>query len=329
MNAAQLVFLCVVFLVVATVVLAGMAIFSPMPLRERLRAFRSGAEGSGATGSAAGSVVGSAASEAAGEGQWIERVARAARPLTRLSLPEEGWERSPLRTKFINAGWRHPSAPTLYFAAKTVLSLGLPAVLAVLVASASGGIGNGFLMLLFTAAALGYYLPNGVLSRTAQRRQREIFENIPDALDLLTVCVEAGLSMERALTKVAAEIDVKSRVLAQELQLVLMEMRAGFTKEKALRNFALRSGVDDVDTLVAMLIQAERFGTSMGDSLRVHADNLRHKRTLLAEEAAAKIGLKLLFPLIFCMFPTLMLVLVGPAALQMIQVVLPAMSGQR
>jgi tight adherence protein C len=178
-------------------------------------------------------------------------------------------------------------------------------------------------------AAVGYYVPNVVLTRAASRRQREIFETVPDALDLLTVCVEAGLSMERALTKVAAEIHVKSVVLAQELQLVLMEMRAGFTKEKALRNFALRSGVEDVDTLVAMLIQAERFGTSMADSLRVHADNLRSKRTQLAEEAAAKIGLKLLFPLIFCMFPTLMLVLMGPAGIQLTQVVMPAMAGQR
>ena len=105
-------------------------------------------------------------------------------------------------------------------------------------------------------------------------------------------------------------------VLAQELQLVLMEMRAGFTKERALRNFALRSGVDDVDTLVATLIQSERFGTSMGTSLRVHSDNLRCKRQQLAEEAAAKIALKLLFPLIFFIFPTLLIVLIGPAGIK-------------
>jgi tight adherence protein C len=115
---------------------------------------------------------------------------------------------------------------------------------------------------------------------------------------------------------VAGEIHIKSMALAQELQMVLMEMRAGFTKERALRNLALRSGVEDVDTLVAMLIQSERFGTSMGDSLRVHSDNLRGKRSVLAEEAAAKIALKLLFPLIFCIFPTLMLVLIGPAGIQ-------------
>jgi tight adherence protein C len=315
MNGRQVLFLLIVFVVVAGVALAAVAIFSPIPLRERLRAFRG---------------VSEEQPRSAGNGEWVERVARVARPLTKLSLPEEGWERSPLRTKFINAGWRSPAAPTLYFASKTALSLGLPALLALVMAGSPGGLlRNGFMLVLFSGATLGYYLPNVVLSHTAARRQREIFENIPDALDLMTVCVEAGLSMERALTKVAAEIDVKSVVLAQELQLVLMEMRAGFSKEKALRNLALRSGVEDVDTLVAMLIQAERFGTSMGDSLRVHSDNLRHKRTLVAEEAAAKVGLKLLFPLILCMFPALMLVLMGPAAIRLVRVVLPAMAGQQ
>jgi tight adherence protein C len=119
---------------------------------------------------------------------------------------------------------------------------------------------------LLMAATCGYYLPNVVLARMIARRKREIFETIPDALDLLTVCVEAGLSLERALVKVAAEIHIKSVTLAQELQLVLMEMRAGFSKEKSLRNFALRVGVDDIDSLVAMLIQSERFGTSIGDA---------------------------------------------------------------
>jgi tight adherence protein C len=312
MNGHQLVFLLIVFIVVAGLVLAALAIFSPVPLRERLHAFRGVPE----------------EPVKRGEGEWVERVARVAKPLTKLSLPEEGWERSPLRTKFINAGWRGSSAPTLYFAAKTALSLGIPALLALLLVGSMTDARNSFMLVLFFSAAVGYYLPNIVLSRTASRRQRDIFENIPDALDLMTVCVEAGLSMERALTKVAAEIDVKSVVLAQELQLVLMEMRAGFSKEKALRNFALRSGVEDVDTLVAMLIQAERFGTGMGDSLRVHADSLRHKRTLLAEEMAAKIGLKLLFPLIFCMFPSLILVLMGPAGIRIVKVVLPAMAGQ-
>ncbi len=121
------------------------------------------------------------------------------------------------------------------------------------------------------------------------------------------------------------EIDIKSKVLAQELQLVLMELRSGFSKEAALRHLALRSGVEEIDLLVAMMIQADRFGTSMGDSLRVHADNLRTKRRQRAEEEAAKIAVKLLMPLIFMIFPTLMLVLVGPAMIQIYRVLLPTL----
>jgi len=297
MSAAELLFLLIVFLVAAALALAAMLFFAPRALRERLRGHTPGAPEQAAEG-----------------GQWIERVARVAEPFMRLSLPEEGWERSALRMRFMNAGWRKPSAPKFYFAAKTLLALGLPALAAVMAP------GRHFLFYLLGAAAAGYYLPNAVLARAAARRQRDIFENIPDALDLLTVCVEAGLSMERALSKVAAEVHIKSLALAQELQLVLMEMRAGFSKERALRNLALRTGVDDMDALVAMLVQSERFGTSMGDSLRVHADNLRQKRSILAEEEAAKVAIKLLFPLIFCMFPALMIILLGPAGIQISRV---------
>ena len=312
MSMQQILFLAIVFLVVAVLVVVGMLMFSSAPLRQRLNE----------SGPDAG-----AAEPAPETGGWVERVARVAQPFTRLSLPEDGWERSPLRTRFMNAGWRSASAPTLYFAAKTLLALGVPALLALMfAASLAGAPGNSLLFVLLLGASAGYYLPNLILARTAASRRREIFENFPDALDLLTVCVEAGLSLERAMAKVAGEIHIKSMALAQELQLVLMEMRAGFSKEKALRNLALRSGVEDVDTLVAMLIQSERFGTSMGDSLRVHSDNLRSKRSLLAEEAAAKIALKLMFPLICCIFPTLMLVLLGPAAIQIFRVLLPAMA---
>ncbi len=312
MSGQQILFLVIVFLVVVALAALAMLAFSPAPLRQRLN--ESGPD----------AVAPSRTSETGG---WVERVARVAQPFTRLSLPEDGWERSALRTRFMNAGWRSAHVATLYFAAKTMLALGVPAVLALLLASSRAAApGNGLLCLLLLGASAGYYLPNVVLERAAASRRREIFENFPDALDLLTVCVEAGLSLERAMAKVADEIHIKSLALAQELQLVLMEMRAGFTKEKALRNLALRSGVEDVDTLVAMLIQSERFGTSMGDSLRVHSDNLRGKRSLLAEEAAAKIALKLMFPLVCCIFPTLMLVLLGPAALQIFRVLLPAMA---
>ena len=312
MNGSQLLFLVIVFVVVVALALLAWLIFFPGTLHQRLF----------------GAMV-PAASDAVADHGWVERVARVAQPFSKLSLPEEGWERSPLRTRFMNAGWRQASAPALYFAAKTMLALLFPTVLGLYAASAMAAqLRSVLLLLLCVSATIGYYLPNLVLADTARRRKRDIFENIPDALDLLTVCVEAGLSLERALVKVSGEIHIKSVVLAQELQLVLMEMRAGFSKEKALRNLALRSGVDDVDTLVAMLIQSERFGTSMGDSLRVHSENLRSKRSLLAEEAAAKIALKLLFPLIFCVFPTLMLVLMGPAVIEVYRVLVPAMASR-
>lgn len=312
MNAAQLSFLLIVFGIVGALAWLAMMLFAPEALRTRLRRFIRKSE--------------TTALESDG---WVERVAKVTQPLVKLSVPEEGWEKSALRTRFMNAGWRNPVAPTLFFASKTVLALVGPATVGVLVAASVIMLsGSKLLFLLLLTATVGYYMPNLALNRIVRRRKREIFETLPDALDLLTVCVEAGLSLERAFVKVAGEIHIKSVTLAQELQLVLMEMRAGFSKEKALRNFALRSGVDDIDTLVAMLIQSERFGTSVGDSLRVYSENLRTKRRMLAEECAAKIGLKLLFPLIFCIFPTLLMVLLGPAVMQLTRT-LGAVSGAR
>lgn len=312
MNAAHLIFLLLVFGIVCALAWLAMMLFAPVALRTRLRNF-----------------IGKSDSTQLESSGWVERVAKVTQPLTKLSLPEEGWEKSALRTRFMNAGWRNPAAPTLFFASKTVLALFGPAVVGVLVATSVVVLaGSKLLFLLLLTATVGYYLPNIGLNHIVQRRKREIFETLPDALDLLTVCVEAGLSLERAFVKVAGEIHIKSVTLAQELQLVLMEMRAGFTKERALRNFALRSGVDDIDTLVAMLIQSERFGTSVGDSLRVYSENLRNKRRLRAEECAAKIGLKLLFPLIFCIFPTLLMVLLGPAMIQLTRT-LAGVSGAR
>jgi tight adherence protein C len=258
--------------------------------------------------------------------RWRERIASVIQPLAKLSLPAEGWEGSAIRIAFINAGWRQPSAPTIFFGIKTLLALSFPLI--ALTLSGEGLLASSasrILFVLVSTSAVGYYLPNLVLRYKIADRQREIFESFPDALDLLIICVEAGLGLDQAIAKVAAEIDIKSKVLAQELQLVLMELRSGFSRETALRHLALRTGIGEIDLLVAMMIQADRFGTSMGDSLRVHADNLRTKRRQRAEEAAAKIAVKLLMPLIFMIFPTLMLVLVGPAMIQIYRVLLPSL----
>ena len=258
----------------------------------------------------------------------LARIAQWLAPLAKLSGEAEEYDQSPLRLRFLNAGLRHSSMGILYFSAKTALAVMLPLILyGALVMGNSRLHGNGLMFWLLLAAATGYYLPNYLLSYAISRRQLEIFESFPDALDLMTVCVEAGLAMDAALLRVADEIGIKSPILAEELHLVTLELRAGLAKDRALRNLAMRTGVEDVDALVAMLIQAERFGTSIADSLRVQSDQLRTRRRQRAEEAAAKIALKLLFPLIFFIFPSLLVVLMGPAFISIYRVLLPGMSG--
>ncbi len=263
--------------------------------------------------------------------RFVTRIARATRPIAKLSMPEEGFENSALRRRFVMAGIRTATAPAAYFGAKTILAVSLPMVAFVVLALLKQPPvkGNALLFWLLLAATLGYYLPNFILSRMVFVRQREIFETFPDALDLMTVCMEAGLGTEAALNKVAEEMVHKSEVLSDELRLVNLELRAGAPRDRALRNLAIRTGVEEVDGFVSMIIQAERFGTSIAQALRVHADMLRTRRRQRAEEAAAKIALKLLFPLIFGIFPSLMLVLMGPAVIQIYRILLPMMAGGR
>jgi tight adherence protein C len=259
---------------------------------------------------------------------WLEKLADISRPISQLSIPKEGWERSSLRVRLMNAGWRAPGAAPVYFLAKTALAIVLPlSAMLWLVHTSVAQDTYEFSVVLFALGGIGYYLPNLVLARRIAWRKRTLFEDFPDAVDLLTVCVEAGLSLDAALMKVSAEIRISSPVVASELDLMLLEMRSGFTKDKALRNFALRTGVDDIDSFCTLLIQSERFGTSIGASLRVLSDTLRTRRRMRAEEQAAKIGLKLLFPLMFCIFPALLVVLLGPAFIHIYRVLLPGMAG--
>lgn len=312
MTTLQMAFLGLIFVAVFGIIMLGMRLFSTNAVQVRLETL-------------AGKPVSVSNGESA---PWMARIIKLSGPLANLSLPKEGWENSALRTRFMNAGFRNASAPVVYFTAKTILAIGLPLFAFFVLRNMPGKLsGNAVLFWLLSAAAIGYYLPNLLLSNIITRRQREIFETFPDALDLMTVCVEAGLAMDAALARVAAEIGLKSEVLSDELNLVTLELRAGSSKEKALRNLALRTGVEDVDALVAMLIQSERFGTSIAASLRVQSDQLRTKRRQRAEETAAKIALKLLFPLIFFIFPALLVVLMGPAFLQIYRVLLPAVGG--
>ncbi len=252
-------------------------------------------------------------------------LAKLSGPLVRLSMPGQGWEKSALPTRLLNAGLRNVHAATIYFGAKTVLAVAAPsAVWLALLVAAPGWSATAEMFCLLGAAAVGFYLPNLVMARLVKAYQRKIFEDFPDALDLLIVCLEAGLALDAAIARVAQELVVNAAEVSNELQLVTLELRAGSSREKALRNLATRTGVAGIDTLVAMLIQAERFGTSAADSLRVHAEELRTRRRQQAEETAAKVALKLLFPLIFCIFPALLLVLLGPAMIQIYRALMPA-----
>jgi len=144
----------------------------------------------------------------------------------------------------------------------------------------------------------------------------------------MLVCVEAGMGLDAALGKVTEEIRLQSEALAQELHWTNLEMRAGSTREKSLRNLAARTGVDEIYTFATMLTQADRFGTSIGESLRVFSDDLRHKRQMRAEELAAKVPTKMLLPLVTCIFPAIVMVVLGPALIRIVRTVLPMMAGQ-
>ena len=260
---------------------------------------------------------------------WVKTVVGLAGPLARLSIPQGKWENSPLRVKFINAGIRDANAPIIFYAAKTLLPLVFAAAAYIALELAGQSLERNTLMfVLLVMATIGCYLPNIVLSRAIKARKLELFDNFPDAADLMLVCVEAGLGLDAALVRVADEMKIKSRVLTEEIHLTNLETRAGSTREKALRNLGLRTGVDEINTFATMLSQADKFGTSIGESLRVFSDDLRHKRQMRAEELAAKLPTKMLFPLVMCIFPAISMVILGPAGVQIYRVILPMLGGQ-
>lgn len=313
MTMIQMAYLVIIFITVASIAYVLIRLLAPKSTQTRLEQIASdGIEISGS-----------------GFDQWEHSINKLASPFATLSLPSEGWESSALRMRFMHAGYRSKSVPFFYFGGKTILALIFPGFFFVFVGISRLELEtNSVLFFFLLLASFGYYLPNIILSRIIALRQRDLFENFPDAIDLMTVCVEAGLGMDAAMSKVGEEMYVKCKPLAEELHLVNLEMRAGRSREDALRNLALRTGVEEIEGLVAMLVQADRFGTSIAASLRVHSDMLRTKRRLRAEEAAAKIALKLLFPLIFFIFPSLLLVLLGPAMVQVYRILLPTMAGQ-
>lgn len=273
--------------------------------------------------------TGEGKTDAAGT-EWHAKVAKVAAPMAWLSTPQKGWDSSNFRVRFMQAGLRGPGWPVIFFGAKTFLTLALPGLLLLYGSMANvASTAQATLFALLSLATLGYFFPNLALAMMIRRRRRELQEAFPDAIDLMTVCVEAGLGLDAAMNRAGEEMDLRSEALADELNLVALEMRVGSTRENALRNFALRTGVDDIATFVTILLQSGHFGTDVADSLRVLSDTMREHRKIRAEERAAKIPLKLLFPLVFFIFPSLFVVLLGPALIGIFRVLLPTMVGAR
>jgi tight adherence protein C len=229
-------------------------------------------------------------------------------------VPNSASELGKLRQRLVYAGYRRPDAMAMFLGIRFACAIGLFALLATpLLLKPSLG-------LALSGAALGYILPGMVLARIAKGRQHRVQLSLADALDLLVVSVEAGLGLDQAMARVAQELATAHPELSAELRMVNLEQLAGTARPDALKNLAERTGVDDLRSLVAMLVQTDKFGTSVANSLRVFSETLRTKRRQRAEEAAAKTGVKMVFPLVLCIFPAIWIVTIGPAAVKFIRV---------
>lgn len=247
-----------------------------------------------------------------------ERIGRALAPYSGLILPSKESERTKTASQLIIAGYRSPSALTLFYAIKVVCAL-VPPVIVLLAAPMFPDMTTPKMVFYaMLAAFIGMITPNFVLARKVRKRQRRLRHAFPDALDLLVVCIEAGLGLNAALQRVARELDTSYPDLATELKLVNAEIHAGVARVDALKNLATRTGLDDIRGLVSLLVQSLRFGSSIAETLRVYAEEFRDKRMQQAEEMAAKIGTKMIFPLILCLFPSFFLVAIGPAVIRLI-----------
>jgi len=219
-----------------------------------------------------------------------------------------------VRQFLIQAGYTDPRAVSIYWATRVSLAVGL-AALGMVALPLLGFYSTQVMIGIVWFAALGWVGPTFYVRRRLKARQKEVQLALADMLDMLVVCVEAGLGLNQALVRVADEIEHVSTVMSEQLAMVNLEMRAGTPRDEALKNLAERTGLADIRSLVNMMIQTDRFGTSVADALRVHSETMRTKRRQRAEEAAAKTTIKLVFPLVLLVFPAMFLVVIGPSAL--------------
>lgn len=254
-------------------------------------------------------------------------LAKASPALAKPLQPKSEFEVNKLKMRMANAGFRSEAAPSIFLGFKGAGLLGGLMLGGVTLVTLSE-INQKSLMTALSFAGVLFYIPEIVLWFITKRRKEAIFLSLPDALDLMVVCVEAGLGLDQAMRKVAEEMKTTYKTIAEEFGLANFQLQVGRPKAEVLHELGIRSGVDDLRSLSAILIQADRFGSSIAQALRVQSDSMRTRRRQLAEEKAAKTAVKLIFPLVIFIFPGIFVVLVGPAAITMVRDMFPMMDGK-
>ncbi len=249
--------------------------------------------------------------------------------LGRLAKADQESDPSYLRKMFWKAGIRKENAPVIFFGCKTFLTILFPLFFSLIKFSLLPAMQSlHFMGLSILAALAGFYLPNLWLRMRINQRREKILQGLPDALDLMVVCAEAGVGLDAAIHRVGEEMKLNNKSLSDEFKLMSLELRAGKQRREALKALAVRTDLEDVNNLSSLLIQTERFGTSIAQALRVHSDSMRVKRFQRAEEVAAKLPVKLLFPLIVFIFPSLFITILGPAVIRIFRTLMPTLGGQ-
>ena len=256
-----------------------------------------------------------AAAIARQQDRFQEKVAKAATRLGGSLKPNSEAELGRIRLELLNAGFRGENAVSIYHGMK-VLAMLLGVAVVAPISMGKYGMTQTGISYIVLAAGIGFYLPGFVVGNLKKKRGESIFLGLPDAIDLMVVCVEAGLGLDTAMRKVTSELATACPALCEEFAIANFQVQMGRARKDVLRDLGIRTGVDDVRALAAVIIQAEKFGSSIGSALRVQSDSMRTKRRQLAEERAAKTAVKIMIPLVLFIFPGVFVVLVGPAGIQ-------------